>query len=114
MVPMESPEAVDALRAGDISEPAGTFGAYFFCFTGPDMVTARFFGTGVGVTEDAATGSAAACLGLYLGQRLGQGRVSVSQGSHIGRPSRLHVRFDRGSVRVGGHVVPVGTGTLRV
>ncbi|HUR48958.1 MAG TPA: PhzF family phenazine biosynthesis protein [Acidimicrobiales bacterium] len=114
MVPLESPHAVDALRASDIREPEGTFGAYFFSFTGTDTVKARFFGAGVGVTEDAATGSAAAGLGLYLGQRLGPGRVRVSQGGQIGRPSILHVQFDRAKVRVGGDVVPIGRGVLTI
>ena len=114
MVPLESPDAVNALRASDITEPEGTFGAYFFSFTGADTVVARFFGAGVGVTEDAATGSAAAALGLYLGQRLGRGSVSVSQGRHVRRPSRLHVEFGDGKVKVGGNVIPIGQGVLTV
>ncbi len=112
MVPLRSPEAVDALRAGDIREPDGTFGAYFFSFTGPAEISARFFASEVGVAEDPATGSAAAALGLYLGRRLGTGRVVISQGRQIGRPSRLYVEFAPGNVKVGGNVIRVGRGVL--
>ena len=114
MVPLRSPNAVDALRVSDIAPPDGIVGAYFFSLIGPGEVSARFFASGAGIAEDPATGSAAAALGLYLGQRLGSGRISISQGTHIARPSRLHVEFDRKNVRVGGDVVAVGRGVLTV
>lgn len=114
MVPLRTPEALGALTVADVREPPGTFGSYFFSFSDPEDVSARFFGTNVGVPEDAATGSAAAALGLYLGQRLGKGRIVISQGSHLGRPSRLHVEFDSGRVKVGGQVIPVGRGVLTI
>ena len=112
MVPVDSLEKLQSLQAADIREPDDAQGAYFFARTGPEEMTARFFAAGMGITEDAATGSAAAGLGLYLGQRVGQGRVTISQGEQIGRPSTLHVRFETGRVRVGGRVEPVAEGVL--
>lgn len=112
MVPLGSLQALTELRASDIREPGGTQGVYFFVQTSPEAVTARFFATGLGVPEDPATGSAAAGLGLYLGQRVGPGQIAISQGEQIGRPSTLHVRFEPGRVQVGGRVKPVASGIL--
>lgn len=109
---MPSLEAVRRLLASDIREPEDTQGAYFFARTGTEHVEARFFAAGLGVTEDAATGSAAAGLGLYLGQRVGTGRIAISQGAVLGRPSTLHVDFGPERVRVGGRVEPVAKGVL--
>ena len=112
MVPLASLGQLRGIRASDISEPQDTQGAYCFVRTGPNEVAARFFAAGLGVTEDAATGSAAAGLGLYLGQRVGSGRIAISQGDQIGRPSTLQVSFEPGRVRVGGRVEPVARGVL--
>lgn len=58
------------------------------------------------ITEDPATGSAAASTGAYLRQisRLpSDGRVEILQGSHVGRPSRLLVQVPaEGGVTVTG------------
>lgn len=58
------------------------------------------------ITEDPATGSAAASLGAYLRDRLGLDapfRVTVRQGRHIGRPSVLEVEVPRvGGIHVKG------------
>lgn len=112
MVPVTSLEALTSLRASDIREPEDSHGTYFFVRTGPRSVTARFFAPGLGVPEDPATGSAAAGLGLYLGLRVGTGRIAISQGEQIWRPSTLHVRFTEGRVRVGGAVQPIAAGVL--
>ena len=112
MVPVDSLDDLTGIRASDVHEPEGTEGAYFFVRTGPQEVTARFFAGGLGVTEDAATGSAAAGLGLYLGKRLGAGRIVISQGEQVGRPSALHIRFESDRARVGGRVVPMARGVL--
>lgn len=114
MVPMESLKGLRNLRASDVREPDGSQGVYFFVRTGPEEVTARFFAGGIGVEEDAATGSAAANLGLYLGQRVGAGRIAISQGDQVGRPSTLHVRFEPGRVQVGGRVVPMAKAILTI
>ena len=82
----------------------------------------RMFAPGLGVAEDPATGSAAASLAGWLSVQLPQPRdgtlaVRLEQGIEMGRPSELHVEFDRrgGSitaVRVGGAAVMIAEGTL--
>lgn len=91
---------------------------------------ARMFALGYNVPEDPATGSANGCLAGYLARHRyfdsPAVTATVEQGYEMGRPSVLHleaedeaeVRKDdevRGdvTVRVGGRVVPVATGTLR-
>jgi PhzF family phenazine biosynthesis protein len=63
------------------------------------------------ITEDPATGSAAAALGAYLRDRVGLPtpfHVTVHQGRHIGRPSILEVDVPpAGGIRVSGTAVPL-------
>lgn len=63
------------------------------------------------ITEDPATGSAAAALGAYLRDRLGMPtpfHVTVHQGRHIGRPSILEVDVPPvGGIQVSGTAVPL-------
>jgi len=77
----------------------------------------------LGVSEDPATGSAAAAFAGYVGARssTADGTVSftVHQGVEMGRPSRLDVEVDLSggvieSVRVGGASVLITSGTLFV
>jgi trans-2,3-dihydro-3-hydroxyanthranilate isomerase len=80
------------------------------------------FAPGLGVPEDPATGSAAGPLALHLarhGQTAFGQRIEISQGTEIGRPSRLFARAtgspDRiETVEVGGDVVVVADGTFRL
>jgi trans-2,3-dihydro-3-hydroxyanthranilate isomerase len=77
-----------------------------------------------GIPEDPATGSATGPLGAYLvKQRLMKagGKIAIvsDQGVKMGRHSRLHIRgIERGGeleeIEVGGGVVPVIDGRLRV
>lgn len=64
-----------------------------------------------GITEDPATGSAAASLGAYLRDRLGMRgpfRLTVRQGRHIGRPSVLAVEVPAtGGIHVRGGATPL-------
>jgi len=92
--------------------------AYVFAQVGPAEVEARFFFlSGGGVVEDPATGSACANLGGWLlatGAALPARRV-VAQGAQAGRPSRLVLDVDtEGHVDVGGDVVDLGRGRIRV
>ena len=64
--------------------------------------------------EDPATGSAAGPLMLYAHDRLGVDSLDVAQGVEMGRPSRLQAQIEDGRVRVGGDVVVLVTGTLRL
>jgi trans-2,3-dihydro-3-hydroxyanthranilate isomerase len=72
--------------------------------------------------EDPATGSAAGCCAAWLvrhGLAAPGERVMIEQGVEANRPSRIHVRAGGGrdvvsDVRVGGHVVEVARGELRL
>ncbi|QIG39335.1 PhzF family phenazine biosynthesis protein [Microbacterium sp. 4R-513] len=63
------------------------------------------------ITEDPATGSAAAAFGAYL-RALGDvpdgGRLTIHQGRHVGRPSLLLVDIpDEGGIGVSGTAAPI-------
>ena len=88
---------------------------------------ARMFAPTLGVTEDPATGSAAAAFGAYLGLRMPtrpqepttRDRWTVRQGVEMQRPSRLEIAVTKtgntvSEIRVGGHVVPMSSGELPV
>jgi trans-2,3-dihydro-3-hydroxyanthranilate isomerase len=89
---------VDERRLAELSP----FGAYCFTAVAAGRVQARGLFPSVGVDEDPATGSAAACLGVYLADRVGDIEVNVDQGIEMGRPSRLMVSATADGVRVGG------------
>jgi trans-2,3-dihydro-3-hydroxyanthranilate isomerase len=83
----------------------------------------RMFANDFGILEDPATGSVTGPLAAYMMRyglaSLANGTRFVSeQGTKMGRRSMLHVSIegDAGSVGidVGGHVVPVARGTLRL
>ena len=104
---------IRALRA--LMEPLGTDNCYLFAATGP-RVKARMFTYDPGIVEDPATGGAAGPLGAYLVHHGAAeiGRVTISQGSELGRPSTLLVDVLDGEVGqrvfVGGGVVKVAEG----
>jgi trans-2,3-dihydro-3-hydroxyanthranilate isomerase len=86
-------------------------------------IRARMFAPGLGIGEDAATGSAAAALGGYLAARDqakdGTLRWVVEQGFEMGRPSILEVEADKADgkitgIRVGGASVMVSRGEMEV
>ena len=64
--------------------------------------------------EDPATGSAAGPLCAYLAARRGQRSVEIAQGVEMGRPSRIDASAEGERVRVGGDVVVLVEGTLRL
>jgi trans-2,3-dihydro-3-hydroxyanthranilate isomerase len=86
-------------------------------------IRARMFAPGMGIGEDAATGSAATALGGYLAARDsakdGTLRWVVEQGFEMGRPSILEVEADKvdgkiTAIRVGGASVMVSRGEMEV
>lgn len=87
----------------------------YLCAVDPPAGTAhaRSF-AGLDEGEDPATGSAAGPLLVYLNARVGLERVEVAQGVEMGRPSRLVAEMEDGRVRVGGDVVVLVTGSLRL
>ena len=86
-------------------------------------IRARMFAPGLGIGEDAATGSACAALGGYLAardpQKDGTLRWVVEQGFEMGRPSILEVEADKvdgriTAIRVGGASVMVSRGEMEI
>ena len=125
-------EAVERARvpgSGWSVEPAGADlvgGVCVWSSASDDPVTvhARVFCPDVGVTEDPATGSAAAALGSVLvadgsAARDNATAYRIAQGAEIGRPSTLNgrVEADGGTavrVQVGGGVAHIATGRISV
>jgi trans-2,3-dihydro-3-hydroxyanthranilate isomerase len=64
--------------------------------------------------EDPATGAAAGPLAAHVAARLGVGRLEISQGVEMGRPSRLIASADGQIVRVGGDAVILAEGTVHL
>jgi trans-2,3-dihydro-3-hydroxyanthranilate isomerase len=118
-VALSSPEEVAALRP-DVSAlaEAATDGVNCFAHAGGSRWKTRMFAPNHGVTEDAATGSAAGPLAIHLARhgRIPFGeQIEITQGAEIDRPSTLYAtvegdgdRIDR--VEVGGSAVVVARG----
>jgi trans-2,3-dihydro-3-hydroxyanthranilate isomerase len=98
------------------SAKRGASMAYVWAPNGTGQVTARFFFlVHGGVVEDPATGSACANLGGWhiATKRALPIRLEVSQGAHVGRPSRLTLNVDaQGTISVSGDVIELGRGTV--
>jgi trans-2,3-dihydro-3-hydroxyanthranilate isomerase len=115
IAPLRDAEAVSRARkdpAAIAALAAGSFNLYV-CAPEGQTARARSFPSEL-EGEDPATGSAAGPLLAYLNARLGLERLEVTQGVEIGRPSRLLAQVEDGRVRVGGDVVVLVTGTLRL
>lgn len=129
-VPLAS---IDAVARASVQPVAWTdvhaghqiVGAFIYCVGGLSEVAsyhARMFAPDYGVAEDPATGSAAAA---FPGQIAAAGQIPdgthrwlLEQGYEMGRPSQIHLEADfaggkPGTVRVGGHAVFVGEGTIQ-
>lgn len=115
-------------RARIAGDPPELGGRGVFLFTRNEVdsgfdLHARMFAPAFGITEDPATGSAAAALAGFLAGRPGLGDGwhgwSIAQGIEMGRPSRIEARARREDgrvteIRVGGQAVPVAEGTIEV
>ncbi len=115
IAPLASADAVSRARkeqAAVAALRAGTFNLYLCAIDG-ETARARSFPSEL-EGEDAATGSAAGPLLAYANARLGTERLEVTQGVEMGRPSRLLAQMEDGRARVGGDVVVLVTGTLRL
>ena len=111
----------DGRASAEAAKGSGGECLYYFAIRADGDVVARMFDPYFGIGEDPATGSAVGPLGAYLAARgvAGMpGRMVVSQGEMVGRPSSLHVdaRVDGDSwtIRVGGGVRIVGQGSFEV
>jgi trans-2,3-dihydro-3-hydroxyanthranilate isomerase len=119
-VGLASEEAVASLQP-DLGALAKLAGIGVGCFAGASSRwKSRYFAPALGVPEDPATGSAAGPLAVHLARHgripFGQ-EIEISQGSEIGRPSRLYARATRtadrvDSVEVAGAAVIVARGEL--
>ena len=98
----------------DEATDLGIGGIYCFTAVRAGGVRARaLFPASTGAVEDPGTGSAAASLGLYLADRIGDIDFEIEQGVELGRPCRIDVSGREGSVRVGGRCELVLEGDLR-
>ena len=131
-VPLARPDVVDRAAL----DPAGLMadlpaaretGVFVFApnsTSSEERVYSRMFGPHLGIAEDPATGSASGPLGAYvvrhgIVQRRGAVRIVSEQGTRMGRQSFVHISLDADeervrNVRVGGSVVPVLDGLLRL
>ena len=115
IAPLRDADAVSRARKDQAAVAAladGSFNLYVYAAAG-QTARARSFPSEL-EGEDPATGSAAGPLLAYLNARTGLERLEVTQGVEIGRPSRLLAELEGGRVRVGGDVVVLVTGTLRL
>lgn len=103
---------LDAAALAALLDPLGATVLYLaWCEPGTGRARARgFFHAG----EDPATGSAAGPLCAYLGERRGSSAVEVVQGVEMARPSRIEATVEGDRVRVGGDVVVLVEGVLRL
>lgn len=69
---------------------------------------------GMSLPEDPATGSAACALAGYLNQVKGQesGKITISQGMEIGRPSQINLNWIGSQIQVSGSVNLIASGEL--
>jgi trans-2,3-dihydro-3-hydroxyanthranilate isomerase len=104
------PPAIDALL-----EAQGAFGVYAVsCDPAAGTARARMFGRSSQILEDPATGSAAGPLCAYVHRRAGSESLTITQGVEMGRPSTLEARVEGDRIRVGGGVVVVVDGRVRL
>lgn len=111
-----APDTAGMARANGIApELDGRFRVYLYAHDG-GTIRARMFGGGLGVKEDAATGSAAAPLAALLLHLSGADHAAydIIQGVEMGRPSLLRTTATRGAdgirATVGGGCVKVMEG----
>jgi trans-2,3-dihydro-3-hydroxyanthranilate isomerase len=130
-VPVASREAIAKARInGSHWAPAfseqGLVGAYLYtrqCEHTTSSFHVRMFAPDAGVPEDPATGSAAVCFAGAIARfdRLPDGthRRAIEQGFEMNRPSVVSLAFSiegqkLANVRIGGHSVRVGEGTIEI
>jgi trans-2,3-dihydro-3-hydroxyanthranilate isomerase len=115
IAPLASAGALTRARKDQAAVAAladGSFNLYLCAIDGETARTRMFPSELEG--EDPATGSAAGPLLAYANARLGAERLEATQGVEMGRPSRLLAEMEDGRARVGGDVVVLVTGTLRL
>lgn len=110
VVEAASPDTVAKLDPADVAEFEEI---YVWAWEEPGVsVRARFFAPGAGVSEDAATGSAAVALARVLDAP--EGRLTVHQGQELGRPSRIRLAWKGDRVSIAGAVSDRGRGEVEL
>jgi trans-2,3-dihydro-3-hydroxyanthranilate isomerase len=109
----------DAARLLSILSASGGEGAYLFCrdvARAGSAAHARFFNPTMGISEDAATGTAAGPLGAWLVKEglVREGSIRIEQGFTMGRPSLIEIEVSRGGVSISGRGCVSIEGTLRI
>ncbi len=116
--------SVDPAASRKLQASAGASQVYAFCHEperSGSSIRARMFAHELGITEDPATGSAAAAFAGYLApravQKNGTLRWTIEQGFEMGRPSLIYLEADVANglvtaVRVGGTAVRMSEGVL--
>ncbi len=129
MVPVANLDAIAKAEVqpapwADAFEEQGLVGVYLYtrqCEHNTSAFHTRMFAPGMGVPEDAATGSAAVCLAGVIEKfdmpRDGTHRRRVEQGYEMGRPSHIDLTLvvtggKLEAVRIGGSAVRLAKGTL--
>lgn len=118
---------LDAVRRAKPRPGVLDTSAYLFALGGETPGThvhGRMFGFGVGIAEDAASGSAQGPLGAYLVRHgvvtaAATARIRSEQGFEMGRPSMIDIEINVAAgeivtVRVGGRCVAMGGGWLDI
>ncbi len=91
----------------------GVVGAY--PAASPQQFEVRAFVPDIGVPEDPVTGSFNAGLALWLIEAgLAPDRYVAAQGAKLGRAGRIHVQRDAEATWIGGDVVPLIAGEVRL
>jgi trans-2,3-dihydro-3-hydroxyanthranilate isomerase len=109
---------VDTARLGAVLRSVGGEGCYVYARAWADdepTAFARFFNPTMGIVEDPATGTAAGPLAASLirsGDVAVGTPVTIEQGHATGRPSRLRIDVDGGTVVITGTGIVVGAGRL--
>ncbi len=126
LVPVASLEALSRARPQSGFEDAFSGGAPPYLFVrspGSPHLRTRMFAPGAGISEDPATGSAAAALAghLFAQDKPGDGDhdLWIEQGVEMGRPSRIDLQMivragALTGVEIGGDAVIVADGILRL
>ena len=124
VVPLTSVEAVRRARPradafARLKSSEGASMAYVFHDAGDAAGTVEsrfFFPSGPAILEDPATGSACANLGGWFTVVRPRTDVKrrVSQGEAVQRPSTLYLDVTHGAIHVGGDVVELGRGSVRL
>ena len=109
----------DAARLLSLLRASGGEGAYLFCrdvARAGSAAHARFFNPTMGISEDAATGTAAGPLGAWLVKEglVRDGSIRIEQGFTMGRPSLIEIEVRSGGVSISGRGCVSIEGTLRL